>query len=166
MTKPRSQQIVLDATPFYHVMTRCCRHAFLCGEDQVTGRSYEHRRHIIEHDILRLSSIFFIDIAAFAVLSNHYRIVLHVNRVGCLNTSAKSIVRRWQSIFSGTQASVRYLNGEHLEPHEQQQLDVLIDTWRNRLFNISWFMKVLNENFARLANSEDNCTGHFWESRL
>ena len=26
-------------------------------------------------------------------------------------------------------------------------------------------MKVLNENIARLANKDDECAGHFWESR-
>lgn len=165
MTKPRSQQISLDATPFYHCVTRCCRHAFLCGKDKLTGRSYEHRRHLIEHDILRLSSIFFIDVAAFAVLQNHYHLVLHVNRQGCIDASSRCIVRRWHSLFSGTDSSHKFMKGEALEPHERQQLDVLIDTWRSRLHNISWFMKVLNENTARQANKEDECTGHFWESR-
>jgi hypothetical protein len=27
-------------------------------------------------------------------------------------------------------------------------------------------MKVLNEKIARIANKEDDCTGHFWESRF
>jgi len=27
-------------------------------------------------------------------------------------------------------------------------------------------MKVLNENIAKRANYEDECTGHFWESRF
>ena len=27
-------------------------------------------------------------------------------------------------------------------------------------------MKVLNENIARQANKEDDCTGHFWQSRF
>jgi hypothetical protein len=34
----------------------------------------------------------------------------------------------------------------------------VIDTWRARLQDISWFMRVLNEGVAG-ANHEDNCTG-------
>ena len=53
-----------------------------------------------------------------------------------------------------------FFNGEPLEKHEQYQLDSFIDTWRARLHDISWFMKVLNESIARTANKEDQCTGH------
>jgi len=83
VTKPRSQQISLDATPFYHLFNRCTRKAFLCGIDRLTGRSYEHHRGLIEQDMLSLSSIFFIDIAAFAVLSNHIHILVNVNQSDC-----------------------------------------------------------------------------------
>jgi len=146
-------------------MSRCVRRAFLCGSDSVTGRSYEHRRHQIESDVLRLASVFFIDIAAFAVLSNHYHLVLHVDRDACLKATPKSIARRWHQVFSETEVTRKFVEGEQIEPHERNQLDSLIDKWRPRLHDISWFMKVLNENVAKRANAEDECTGHFWESR-
>ncbi len=165
MPKPRKLQISLDATPFYHCESRCVRRAFLCGKDFVSGRSYEHRRHQIEHDLLRLASIFYIDVAAFAVLSNHYHLVLHVDRDCANNADAKDIVRRWHLLYKPKDVSQKFINEEQLETHEHKQLDVLIDTWRKRLHDISWFMKVLNENIARRANKEDECTGHFWESR-
>ena len=88
-------------------------------------------------DIPGLSSIFFIDNAAFAALSNHYHIVVHVNQADCAQAPAESIVWRWHSIFGGTEASQKYINNEPLESHEKQLLDALIDTWRIRLFSIS-----------------------------
>ncbi|SEL64210.1 hypothetical protein SAMN05444515_1301, partial [Ectothiorhodospira marina] len=44
MTQPRASQICLEDTPWYHVVSRCVRRAFLCGQDSVTGNNYEHRR--------------------------------------------------------------------------------------------------------------------------
>ena len=165
MPKPRKHQISLDATPYYHYVSRCVRRAFLCGKDPVTGRSYEHRRHQIEHDLLRLAAIFYIDVAAFAVLSNHYHVVFHVDRERCKKADPKDIVIRWHQLFKPKDVTRKFIDGEPLEKHEQYQVDSFVDTWRARLHDISWFMKVLNENIARMANKEDDCTGHFWESR-
>jgi len=166
VTKPRKQQISVDATPFYHCVTRCVRRAFLCGKDQQTGRSYEHRRHMIEHEILRLSGIFFIDVAAFSVMSNHYHVLLHINTHECTSTNAIDIARKWHQLFKGNDLSLRFVKGETIETFEQESLDTIIDAWRSRLQSISWFMKVLNEKIARQANKEDDCTGHFWQARF
>ncbi|MFT6103482.1 MAG: hypothetical protein ACJA2B_001937 [Candidatus Endobugula sp.] len=51
------------------------------------------------------------------------------------------------------------------KPTDHELLNRLIEQYRNRLGNLGWFMRYLNEPIARKANKEDGCTGHFWESR-
>ena len=58
MPKPRKAQISLDATPYYHCVSRCVRRAFLCGLDQLTGKIYEHRRGWLEKKLLSLTLSF------------------------------------------------------------------------------------------------------------
>ena len=79
MTRPRKDLISISDTPYYHIVSRCVRRAFLCGTDPHTKQSYEHRRQWIEDRIRLLSSLFAIDICAYAIMSNHYHLVLHVD---------------------------------------------------------------------------------------
>ncbi|QUX98137.1 hypothetical protein C0J08_10220 [Marinomonas sp. CT5] len=78
MPRSRKEQVSLEDTPYYHCVARCVRRAFLCGDDPATGNSYEHRRGWIEKRLLFLASVFSIDICAYAVMSNHLHVVLHV----------------------------------------------------------------------------------------
>ncbi|WP_206705491.1 Type I secretion system protein TolC [Marinomonas colpomeniae] len=66
MPRSRKEQVSLQDTPYYHCVARCVRRAFLCGDDPVTGNSYEHRRGWIETRLLFLASVFSIDICAYA----------------------------------------------------------------------------------------------------
>ena len=43
MTQPRSSLISLADTPWYHVVNRCVRRAFLCGDDAATGKNHDHQ---------------------------------------------------------------------------------------------------------------------------
>lgn len=79
MTQSRDTQISLDDTPFYHCYVRCVRRAFLCGDDHCSGGNYDHRKQWIVSGLRFLSYIYAIDICAYAVMSNHYHVVLHVD---------------------------------------------------------------------------------------
>ena len=166
MTKARNSLISLEATPDYHCVSRCVRRAFLCGQDPLSGKSYEHRRGWLEEKLLRLPEMFAIDIAAYAIMSNHYHVVLHINADKAKAWSDIEVVEHWHKIFNGTLHSQKFINGETLLNAEREHLQTVIEKWRARLHDISWFMRIINESVAREANAEDNCTGHFWEGRF
>jgi len=166
MPKARKTLVSQDATPYYHCVSRCVRRAFLCGEDPVSGQSYEHRRQWIEDKILSLSQIFSIDVAAYAVMHNHYHVLLHVDKTQAEHWSVRDVIEQWHRLFKGHLLSQRYIQGESFTRAELNALDELVGIWRHRLSDISWFMRVLNEGIAREANQEDKCTGRFWEGRF
>jgi REP element-mobilizing transposase RayT len=166
MPKPRKSLVSLDATPYYHCVSRCVRRAFLCGEDTHTGKNFEHRRQWIEDRLLKLSTTFAIDIAAYAVMSNHYHVVLHINQHKATAWSERDVIEHWHKLFKGNLLSQKYLSGEPLHKAEKIVLDQVIEEWRSRLSSISWFMRCANEPIAREANKEDNVSGRFWEGRF
>ncbi len=166
MPKPRHTQISIEATPYYHCVSRCVRRAFLCGEDLQTGQSFEHRRQWIEDKLHELASIFAVELCAYAVMSNHYHVVLYVDKEEAESWSRQEVIEQWHRLFSGTLFSQRYLRGDKLGPAELRVLDKNVTQWRERLMDISWFMRCMNEAIARAANQEDNCTGRFWEGRF
>ena len=166
MPTPRHTQISLDDTRYYHCTSRCVRRAYLCGIDPNTGDDLEHRRTWVEERILELSEVFALRICAYAVLSNHYHVVLYVDREEAEGLSPREVVERWHALFQGTDLSRRFGEDQPLDEDEQEVLEKEIETWRGRLMDISWYMRVLNESIARRANAEDECTGRFWEGRF
>ena len=103
---------------------------------------------------------------SIAVMSNHYRVVLHVRTDIANDWSEHDVVQRWHKLFNGTLFSQQLLNGEPLSAAQWRVLRADIKKWRARLCDISWFMRIVNESIARQANKEDKCTGRFWEGRF
>jgi hypothetical protein len=165
MPKPRKVQVSLETTPYYHCVSRCVRRAFLCGVDTHTGESYEHRREWIADRIKELVEIFAIDCCAYSVMSNHYHIIVHVDSERAAGWSEQDVIDRWERLFSLPVIVERYRSMETLNNAERDVVSELVIKWRKRLYDISWFMRCINEPIARQANQEDGCTGRYWEGR-
>ena len=166
MTRSRKELISLADTPYYHVTSRCVRRAFLCGVVHYSGQSYEHRRQWVVDRIRLLSSLFAIDVCAYAVMSNHYHLVLKLCPEQFSDLSDDQIMERWCALFKGPLLVQRYRDGESLSPPERATVSDIVNVWRRKLSSISWFMRCLNQPIAHQANQEDKCTGKFWESRF
>ncbi len=166
MATARKQLISVEATPYYHCVSRCVRRSFLCGEDATTHKSYEHRKEWIENKIQSLTHSYCIDVCAYAVMSNHYHLVLHINRDKALGLSLNEVVERWSYAHKLPVLIQRWQKQEAKTQAEQDKAISIIEIWRERLWSLSWFMKELNYDIACKANQEDQCTGHFWESRF
>jgi REP element-mobilizing transposase RayT len=166
MTIARESQIQLDSTPYYHCMARCVRRAFLCGDDPFSGKNFDHRKQWIVDKLKQLASVFAIDICAYAVMSNHYHVVLRINAEQAKDWPMDEVIERWYQLFKGNMLVDRYLNGDLVSDAELLAVEEAAGTWRKRLMEISWFMRCLNETIAREANAEDQCKGRFWEGRF
>ena len=166
MPTPRNQQISITDTPYYHCVSRCVRRAFLCGKDNATGKSYEHRRVWVEQRTLQLAQIFAIDVCAYAVMHDHTHLVLFIDTSQALSWNTEDVIKRWHLLYSGTLFTQQFSRGELLTTPVMKQVEETAEIYRQRLQDISWFMRALNEPIARQANKEDHCTGRFWEGRF
>jgi REP element-mobilizing transposase RayT len=165
MTYARKNLVSLNDTPYYHVVARCVRRAWLWGFDEYAGRDYSHRKEWVLERLAQLASIFTIDICAYAVMSNHYHLVVHINQSQAKALSKEQVFERWTQLFRAPPLIERWRNGTALEA-ERHMAEIILEKWRARLCDLSWFMKCLNEHLARRANIEDNCDGRFWSGRF
>jgi REP element-mobilizing transposase RayT len=165
MTYARKTLISLQDTPYYHVVSRCVRRAWLWGNDPYAGKDYSHRKEWVLERLRRQACVFAIDICAYAVMANHYHLVLHVDCAQSKAWTLKEVVKRWTQLYSAPLLVTRWHRGEASEA-ERVHAEHIIETWRARLSDISWYMKSLNEHLARRANEEEGCRGRFWEGRF
>jgi hypothetical protein len=141
------------------------RRAWLWGVDEYAGKDYSHRKKWVLDRLTILANLFAIDVCAYAVMSDHYHLVLHVDEGRAKTWTSEEVIQRWTRLFRAPQIVERTQSGVALEA-EQCAAHQIIECWRERLYDLSWFMRCLNEHLARMANAEDQCTGRFWEGRF
>jgi len=147
----------------YHCVSRCVRRAFLCGEDALTGQSYEHRRGWLETRILELARVFAVAIHGYAVMSNHFHLVVETDPNEPMQWSDEEVATRWLALSTKAGDADQLLASRIAQLAENTPR---VAELRERLGSLSWFMKYLKEPIARRANREDGCKGCFWESRF
>ena len=96
----------------------------------------------------------------YAVMSNHLHVVVQTLPEVVAKWSDLEVASRWIRLFSrqdldaGVRSEVLAGNAER------------VAILRERLSDLSWFMRCLSEPIARAANKEDICKGRFWEGRF
>ena len=162
----RRDIFVPDEVGAFHAVQRTVRRAWLCGMDPVSGKSFEHRRTWIQNRLQELAASFGIDCLSFAVMVNHVHVILRNRPDVVAGWSDEEVARRWWQLFPlrknkdktaavPTESELKLF----MSPARSKQL-------RSRLSDISWWMRALAEPIARRSNSEDKCSGRFWEGRF
>ncbi len=102
----------------------------------------------------------------YAVMDNHLHLLLRVDPDVAQGWSDEDVVRRWGQLFPPRDKSRKPLPVSNDWVQEQLKNTAWVVLLRERLQELSWFMKCLKEPLARLANREDKARGAFFESRF
>ena len=100
--------------------SRCVRRAFLWGTDHFSGRDYGHRKQWVIDRLQELQRIYAIDICAYAVMSNHYHVVLHVDQARAKGWTAEEVISRWTRLFGLPVLVDRYPWADHKHSRSRQ----------------------------------------------
>ena len=76
----------------------------------MSGRNFDHRKQWLVVRIKELAANFAIDVCAYAVMSNHYHLVLHVNQDQLGQWSDEEVIKRWTAIFPNNAKLVETLH--------------------------------------------------------
>ena len=161
MTQPRRQLVDATQAQFFHLINRCVQRSWLCGYDSYSKKEFDHRKAWLKTRILELGDIIATGIYAFAVMSNHVHVVLHMHPATANAWTALEVAARWIRLFPASTPKLCAQKVAAVVENAEQ-----IAVYRIRLADVSWLMKSLSEPIARRANSEDKVTGRFWEGRF
>ncbi|MCA9131448.1 MAG: hypothetical protein KDB22_30405 [Planctomycetales bacterium] len=137
------------------MMNQAVRSCFLLGDDLVTGKNFDHRKAWMETKLELQAGNFGIDLLGSAILSNHFHLVLR---------SRLDVVETWDDTKSLDAGSCFALNvsttaGPPKEPSEPELNSIRNDPdkvkeIRNRLSDISWWMRLLCQHVGQRANAD------------
>jgi len=156
-----------DSIGVYHCFNRIVRRSFLCGVDPVTQKDYAYRREWFYRRLRYLAQYFAIDVLAYAIMSNHYHLVLRNRPDLVAAMDDRQVVTAWLMICPKSQ---KQGNGTAKPPTEaeiqwERNAPGRIAELRARLSDPSWLIRQLSQYIGIRCNAEDDETGHFWQAR-
>ncbi len=165
--KPRREVVDPSIIQVFHILNRTVRRCWLFGEDPLTRKNYNHRKMWIEELLRHFAGLFGIDLLSFAILSNHYHLMLR-SRPDVVETwDDTEVARRWLMICPKRKNK----DGTPCEPNEKE-LDSIrnsketLKEIRSRLSDVSWWVRLMDQRIARRCNDEDKEKGRFFEDRF
>jgi len=164
----RAEVFAPDEIATLHVMARVVRRCFLLGNDPLTGKNYDHRKLWIEEQLVRLSANFSIDLLCFAIMSNHFHLILRSRPDIVATWDDTEVARRWLMLCPIRKR--KDILDEAPEPTEAELNSIRNDPdklaeIRTRLSDVSWWMRLLCQNIGRRANRDDGEVGRFFQGR-
>jgi len=149
-----------------HVYNRTVRRCFLMGDDAVSGKNFDHRKAWIGEYLQQFAAAFGIDLLGFAILSNHFHLILRTRPDVVATWDDREVARRWLMLCPHRRSP-----DSAAMPPMQPEINSIANCpvkcaeIRKRLSNISWWMRLLCQRVAQRANHEDEETGRFFQDR-
>ena len=168
MTTARSQTVFPNEVQILHIYCRLVRRSFLCGFDKLLNKSFDHRKDWLVERLEFSSKIYAIDIITYAILDNHYHIVVRTRPDVVAKMTDEEVVRDilrldgdyWYNTDGSDRKKIRKEINRRLNDKKW------LAKARLKLSNISKMMQTINQSIARRANKEDGVKGRFFEARF
>ncbi|MFO0827250.1 MAG: hypothetical protein U0572_03785 [Phycisphaerales bacterium] len=163
MAIPRKLLYDDSAPVVLHCVSRLVRRLYLLADESLRRMLVDRLRFLV--------TVFAIDVLEWAVLENHFHVVLATHPDLVALWSDREIAERFRALCPD-RAWRRRANIPPGAPPQPEEIEdalarpQLIARWRRQLASPSTFHKFLKQRIARLINEADDVTGHCWEGRF
>jgi hypothetical protein len=149
-----------------HVFNRTVRRCFLMGDDAISGKNFDHRKAWIEEYLRQFAAAFGIDLICYAIMSNHFHLILRSRPDVVATWDNREVARRWLMICpERCSADLKPLPPNEAEINSIANCPVNCQEIRKRLSNFSWWMRLLCQRVAQRSNNEEKERGKFFQDR-
>jgi REP element-mobilizing transposase RayT len=164
MPTPRSELVDDEIALYYHLVSRCVRRSWLCGNDPYSGQCFDHRKAWIKARLYHPARYFAVEVVAYTIMSDHFHLCVRYDPLQTDRWDDVEVADRWLAAFppplSQDREAMLELHRDLLSCSPERLAHA-----HSTLGSMSRFMQQLKQPIARRANREDGCTGHFFEGR-